>query len=271
MIFMARKALAFLQRDLRIEMSYKLSFLFTLFSITFTTVSFYFVSKLIDPALAVAAIRKSGGYFPFVIIGIALSSYLTVATRGFSSRLREAQMTGTFEALLMTPTPVGQTIAFSCSYDFLFTTVRVGLYLLAGSLIFGMDLSNANWPAALVFLALSTAAFSSLGILSSAFTIAFRRGDPTVMVYSALSYLLGGVYYPVDVLPWWLQWVAQLLPISWALRGMRGAILEGKTLAASSDCIMVLVLFSVVLWPAAIWFFSWAVRKARREGSLGKL
>lgn len=264
------KAWAFVVRDVRIEASYRMSFLMQALGIFFTVVTFHFMARLVDGGNVAALDRFGGRYFTFVLIGIALSNYLSVATRAYADRLREAQVTGTLEAMLMTPTPVGQIIAFSSIYDFLFASVRVILYLLVGAAFFGLDTARANWGAAAVFLALAVLTFSSLGILSASFILVFKRGDPLTMIYGVMSYLFGGVYYPVDLLPDWLRALSMLLPITWALDGMRMALMQGAGAAASADKIWVLLAFSAVLWPLSIWSFSWAVRKAKRDGSLGK-
>ena len=270
MTTLLKKAWAFVLRDVRIDASYKMSFVMQALGIFFTVVTFYFLARLVDGGNVAALGKFGGGYFTFVLIGIALSNYLTVATRAYADRLREAQVTGTLEMMLMTPTPVGQIIAFSSIYDFLFASVRVVLYLLVGAAFFGLDATHANWAAAAVFLGLSVLTFSSLGILSASFILVFKRGDPLTMIYGVMSYLFGGVYYPVDLLPDWLRGLSMLLPITWALDGMRMALMKGAGLAENAQKIWVLLAFSAVLWPVSIWTFSWAVRKAKSDGSLGK-
>lgn len=265
-----KKALAFIVRDLRIEVSYRMSFLMQAFGIFFSVVTFHFVGRLVDAGGAPALGRFGGGYFTFVLVGIALSNYLTVATRGYADRLREAQVTGTLEAMLMTPTPVSQIVAFSAIYDFIFASFRVVLYILVGAAFFGFDTSKANWGAAAAYLLLAVVTFSSLGIFSASFILVFKRGDPLAMIYGVVSYLFGGVYYPVEILPSWVQQISKLLPLTWALDGMRMSLMNGTPLAGTADRAFVLLLFSAVLWPLSIWFFSWSLQKARRDGSLGK-
>ena len=44
--------------------------------------------------------------------------------------------------------------------------------------------------------------------------------------------VVSGVYYPVSVLPGWLQAVAKISPATYALRGLRHAILNGASIPA---------------------------------------
>jgi ABC-2 type transport system permease protein len=83
-----------------------------------------------------------------------------------------------------------------------------------------------------------------------------------------MSALLGGVLYPITVLPAWLQIFSYLLPITYSLRGMRHALLQGYSLEALSLDILALIVFSVLLLPLGMICFRYAVKKAKMDGSL---
>jgi ABC-2 type transport system permease protein len=203
-----------------------------------------------------------------VIVGVAFSSYLGVAVRSFSDTIRNAQVLGTLEALLVTPTPVGQIIVMSSIYSFVATSIRVVVILIFGWLIFGVSYTNANWPAAILVLLLTIISFSFLGILSASIVLAFKRIDPSSWLVQGLSYLLGGVYYPIAVLPGWGQWLANLLPITHSLEAMRKLLLMGASLSDVAGSILGLVIFSAVAGPLSIWAFLLALKRVKREGSL---
>ena len=134
--------------------------------------------------------------------------------------------------------------------------------------MFGVNMGNANLFAAMIILILTVICFSSLGIISASFIMIFKRGDPVNWVFGSVSALLGGVLYPITVLPGWLQIFSYLLPITYSLRGMRLALLQGYSLAALGLDILALLVFSVVLLPLGILCFRYAVKKAKMEGSL---
>jgi ABC-2 type transport system permease protein len=177
-------------------------------------------------------------------------------------------MMGTLEAMLVTPTKVDMIIVSSSLWDYIFATFRILIFLLLGVFVFGVDMGNANLFAALIILILTIICFSSLGIISASFIMIFKRGDPVNWVFGSVSALLGGVLYPITVLPGWLQIFSYLLPITYSLRGMRHALLQGYSLAALGLDIVALIVFSVVLMPLGILCFRYAVRKAKMEGSL---
>jgi ABC-2 type transport system permease protein len=203
-----------------------------------------------------------------VLIGIAFSGYLSTALTIFSDSIRQGQVMGTLEAMLVTPTRLSTILVSSSLWAFAFTSLRVVVYLALGGLAFGVDLSRANWPAALLAQALTVVAFGALGIISASFIMAFKQGNPLDMVLNVASGLLGGVYYPVTVLPAWLRPFSALLPITYSLRAMRLAVLQGVGVAALAPDLLALATFAVVLFPLSLFAFRLAVRRARRDGSL---
>ncbi len=266
---LARRAWAFLLRDWRQETSYRLSFALSVFSALFGIVTFYFMGQMIGKDTVESLAPYGGDYFAFALIGIAFHSYLQTALRSFSGQIRDAQVLGTLEVQLVTTTPASQVILFSSSFSFLWISLRVILYLLLG-LIFGLHLHASATPLALLILLLTVVAFASLGLISASFILAFKRGDPLIWLFSGASALLGGLYYPVSVLPGWLQVFSKLLPITWALEAMRRSLLTGAGFSELRTEILVLFLFAVVGVPLGLWIFSRTLRHAMIQGSLGQ-
>ncbi len=262
------KALAFLSRDFRLELSYRFSFFLQFFGIFLSVFLFYFLSLLLGEA-ATPYLREYGGnYFAFVLIGIAFSGYFGVGLSSYAGSIREAQTTGTLEAMLMTPTRLSTMVLASSLWDYLMTTFRVLVYLAIGMAVFGLDLGRGNLVAALAVVLLTVVTFSSLGILSASFIMVLKRGDPITWIFNSLASLLGGVYYPIGIMPVWLQQVAQLLPVTYALRAMRLALLQGASVGELLPDLAALAGFSVVLLPLSLLAFRFAVHRAKVDGSL---
>ncbi|MFQ5813889.1 MAG: ABC transporter permease [Anaerolineae bacterium] len=262
------KALAFVKRDFRLETSYRLSFFLQFFGIFFSVFMFYYVSKLLGEAATPYLAPYGGDYFSFVLIGIAFSGYFGVGLSGFASSIRQAQMTGTLEAMLMSPTRVSTIVLCSSLWRYLMTSLRVLAYLAVGAVFLGVNLGQGNYLAALLVLALTIVTFSSLGIIAASFIMVLKRGDPVTWLFSTLSSLLGGVYYPIAILPDWLQRLSHLLPITYSLRAMRLALLQGRSLADLAPDILILLLFSLILLPLSLLAFRYAVHRAKVDGSL---
>jgi ABC-2 type transport system permease protein len=268
MIEVVRVPLAFLKRDFLNESSYKLHFMMQLAGIFFSTVTFHFLAKLIGENFNAQLKPYGGNYFSFVLIGLAFSNYLQVSLQGFSKVIREAQVMGIMEALLVTETSVRMIILSSSLYNFLVTSLRVLVYLLLGIFLFSMDLQQANYPGAVAILLLAIPAFSCLGIISASFIVVMKKGDPLSWLISSLSWLIGGVYYPIAVLPDWLQHFSYLLPIRYALEGMRLALLQGASWSQLLPNLLPLFLFSTIMLPLSLLAFQFAVQKAKIDGTL---
>ncbi|NUM48131.1 MAG: ABC transporter ATP-binding protein/permease [Anaerolineales bacterium] len=263
-----RIAGAFLQRDWHMETSYRLAFLLDFISIFFSVAVFYFVGELIGVQTAPFLAEFGGDYFAFVLVGIAFSRYFGVGISSFASNLRQAQTTGTLEAMLATPTPLSTIILSSSLWNFGFATLQVLAYLFVGWLFLDVPIGQGNLLAAVLILLLSIVVFSSLGILAASFVMVLKRGDPITWAFNVLFTLLGGVYYPITILPAWMQTLSTFLPVTYGLQAMRLALLQDAPWAAILPEIIPLALFGLVLLPLSLFAFRFAVRRARQDGSL---
>jgi ABC-2 type transport system permease protein len=262
------KPLAFLKRDFLIEISYRFRLILQVAGIFISTLMLFFLSRLVGMGVANQMEPYGGNYFAFVLIGVAFADYLSVSLGSFSSQIRSAQMMGTLEAILVTPTSISTILFSSTLYNFSFTSIRVILYLIVGVLLFGLNLYFSNLSAFFVVMILTILAFSGIGLLSAAFIIVFKQGSPISWVIGTASGLLGGVFYPVTVLPSWLQPYAYLLPITHALEAMRKVLLKGATFSAIYNEILALSIFVILLFPLGLFAFSYGLKLARKEGSL---
>ncbi len=269
-VSLPRKALAFVRRDFLTDASYRLAWVLQSAEILLIATIAYFLGRFLRQQGLEAVTSFAHDYFSFVILGIAFFDYLGTALNSFAHAIREGQVTGTLETLLVTQTRLESIVLGSSVYPFLSSTARVTSYLVLGALFFGLPLGNADWGSAGLLLVLSIMAFSSFGIVSASFTLLFKRGDPFTWLLLGASGLLGGVFYPVAVLPPWLKAVAQFLPITYCLEGMRRALLAGDGVAELWRETLVLLLFAGVGLPLALALFRWSVHRAKLTGTLAQ-
>ena len=250
------------------QVSYRLSFLLQFFGIFFSVTTFFFVSKLLGKAVNPYLTSYGGDYFSYVLIGIAFSGFLGTGLGTFSSTISSAQSQGTLEAMLVTPTRLAAIVTFSSLWSFLFTAFNVFIYLLFGALFFNLNLSKANVLAATIILFLTIIIFSGIGIVSASFIMVLKRGDPINWLFGSFSSLLGGTYFPITVLPAWLQKASYFIPLFYALRAMRHAVLQGYTFLMLGKDITILCIFAICILPISLFCFRFAVKRAKIEGSL---
>ncbi len=263
-----RKAAAFIKRDFLTEISYKSGFLSSLIGIFFAALTFFFISKLFGQAAAPHLQEYGGEYFPFVLIGIAFSSFLSTGLSSSASAIRQEQMQGTLEAMLITPTRASSITIYLSLWNFIFSSFHILVYLLLGRFVFGIRFSVSQPFLILLILFLSILTFTSIGIISSSFVMIFKRGDPVNWIVSTAFELLGGIYYPISILPEPLQFISHFLPITYALKALRGVLLAGYSFAQVKVDVLALFGFAVILFPLAILFFEYALKWAKKDGSL---
>ena len=194
---------AFLRRDFRINISYRVGFAFQSVSIVLQLALFFYLSRVVDNAKFAASQNLNEGYFGYAAVGLALLTIVSVSLSSFSYKLREEQTTGTLEALMATPRSPSLLVLSSAVYDMIRATVTGLLLIAAAVAIFSLrlDLDPASIGVATVALVGCLALFTSLGVAVAAFTIVFKRGTMLLaLVVTALA-LLGGVYFPIEVLP----------------------------------------------------------------------
>lgn len=263
-----RLAWAFLLRDARIAMSYRISFVLQLLGNLVILGLFYFIGKSIGD-LPLAALEEYGGnFFAYLLIGIALTDCVGVSLFTFASQLREAQTTGTLEATLMSPVPLPLILLYSSLWSYCMSAVRFLFYLAAGSALYDVDLSRGNVPAALVIFVLTVLCFMGVGILWAGMIMVIKRGESLITLGGTLVLLCGGVLYPPTLLPQWMQSVSVAIPLTHALDGMRRALLQGHGLNELTGVLWLLSSFALGLMVAGFVGFGWTVGIAKQTGTL---
>jgi ABC-2 type transport system permease protein len=95
-----------------------------------------------------------------------------------------------------------------------------------------------------------------------------EKGQQVTFIFGSVLLLISGVYYDVEVLPGWMQQLARFSPVTYALRGIRGALTEGESLGDQWRNIWPLLIMGAITVPAGIWIFRVGERYAKRTGRL---
>src|SRR6202034_2039183 len=142
------------------------------------------------------------------------------------------------------------------------------LILLGGVVLFHVDLTHINIVATLVVLFVSIAIFVAFGVLSASAIVWLKKGDPITWILGSFGSILGGAYFPVSVMPGWLQKLSFLIPVRYSLEALRLTMLRGASFSAIARPMLTLVVMAAILLPASVAIFAEAVRKGRKEGTL---
>lgn len=263
-----RKAAAFIRRDFQIESSYKFNFIMGVIDSMVILVFFYFLDKLVADGKSQDLARYGGDYLSFALIGLAFARYFQLTLKMFSESIRQAQVTGCLEAMLSSKTDALTIVLMSSLYGLISGAVQLVIILAAGALFEGVDLSRMNVPATILIFAVSVLSFVAFGVLSASAILWLKKGDPFAWVLGGLGTMLGGAYFPITVLPSWLQNVAFFIPITHSLDALRLAMLRGASVEAVWQPLLILALMSAFLLPTSLVVFAALVRRSRLEGTL---
>lgn len=260
---------AFLLRDFRVAWSYRLGFFFQNVGMVFSLLSLRFMAELFNERRPESLAAYGGDYFAFALLGVALSLLSYPAVKAFAGGVRAAQVTGTFEAELTTRAHPWLIVIGSGLYAILASLVQLVFFIALAGALFGAQYELANLGLVVIVLALTLASLTGIGLMSAAFLIVFKQGEPLTGGLMALSAMVGGVLYPVSVLPGWLRAVAPLVPLTHAAELSRGLFLAGANTGSMAGHAAALAGFSLLL-PAGIVLLSYAIGRARRTGSLAQ-
>jgi len=186
---------------------------------------------------------------------------------------------GTIEYTLMAPIRrvthmAGQTI-FAVLYSLVFTGIIMAVTVvlfkidLSSVALFKIDLSSANMWGALLMLIAGSFSFIGFSIMGSILPLLFpERGSQMTHVIIALLLLVSGVYYPIEVLPEFMQKLSKLSSATYVLDGTRLALLKGYATRELWPFIWPTLIMGLIAIPAGLWIFNQAERYAKRTGKL---
>src|SRR6266511_3932103 len=132
---------------------------------------------------------------------------------------------------------------------------------------FSLHLPDANFFAALILLAIASVSFIGIGMMTAVLPlISPEKGTQLGFIAQGLMLVVSGVYYPVSVLPEWMQWIAKISPATYALRGIRAEILGGAGVRWGD--VWPLVVIGIVSVALGLWIFRTGERYAKQHGKL---
>jgi ABC-2 type transport system permease protein len=262
-----RKALAIARRDARISYAYTLAFWSELGGVVAQAITFYYLSKIVGSSSTFSYNGRTVPYYDYVAINLAFLRFQGAALSGFQRAIRGEQLTGTMEAVLVTPTAVSLLIASSGLWPFAITFVDIAIFL-GVALGFGLDLSHVAPLTVVAFMVLSVLALSPLGIFAAAGIMTFKQQLPTGLLVGGIASMLGGVLFPVAKLPPFLQAVSWFVPLTHSLSGMRGAVAGASLWDMRVDALWLFAMAAILL-PISFLVFARSVRRAKIDGTLG--
>jgi len=208
-----------------------------------------------------------------LMIGAIFWNYLSVVFGWIAETIQVERWEGTLEYTFMAPIRRYTQLLGSCVYAMGYGLVHTAVILVVMMIFFRqLDLSVQNVPTAMVFVVLGSFSFVGIGMMAAILPLLYvERGAQMTFVLQSCLLLVSGVYYPVEVLPPWMQVLSTLSPATYVLDGVRAGLLDGVPVSALMHDVIPLVVMGIVLIPAGIWAFGRAERYAKRTGKLKRV
>jgi ABC-2 type transport system permease protein len=236
------------------------------------------VTSLSVAYIGLAAPAISGGqvdqaavsrFVLYLLVGTIAWRFLGIIFENIGEVIAWERWEGTIEYTFMSPVPRLTHLLGMCAATLVRSIAFSVAILAAVTLFLPVDLSRANALSAIVLLAVGALAFIGLGIASASFPLMWtEKGLQMAYIVQAVVLLVSGVYYPVDVLPGWMQLLATISPATYVIRGMRSALMDGTDLASLWPEIWPALVVGVLSIPLGLRLFIAVERYAKRTGRL---
>jgi ABC-2 type transport system permease protein len=205
----------------------------------------------------------------YLLVGALLWTYLSMVFFEIAFAITWERWEGTIEYTFMAPIRRLTHLLGICAAALIYGIARAALIGLSLVFLFNLDLSRANYPAALAIFAAATLPLLGLGIFTSVLPLLSpEKGEQMAFAVQGVLLLISGVYYPIAVLPLPLRLAGVVSPLTYTLSGVREALLRGQSLLGSLPTIGLLLLMGAILVPASVWCFNRAEIRAKRLGLL---
>jgi ABC-2 type transport system permease protein len=204
-----------------------------------------------------------------LLVGAVIWAYLGIIFEILTETVAWERWEGTIEYTFMAPLSRPAHLlgmgAFAVVYGVLRTILLFGVV----SAFLDVSYANADFASAMVVLAVSSISFVGIGMMTAVLPlISPEKGTQLGFIAQGLLLVISGVYYPVSVLPQWMQWLSVISPATYTLEGARKAVLDGAGVAALWGEIWPLLLIGVIAIPAGLAVFAQGERYAKRHGRL---
>jgi ABC-2 type transport system permease protein len=213
----------------------------------------------------------TNSFILYLLIGTSVWSYLTVTFDGVTDIINIERWEGTIEHTFMAPISRFTHMVGSCLYALAHGLLFTLIQLLVVGAFFHLDLSHANYLTAVFMLLMGSVSFIGFGIAAAILPLLYtEKGMQMSFIVRAILLLISGVYYPIEVLPGWMQPLARISPATYVLEGLRAALQRNQVIWSPEiwSYTWPLIITAVVSVPLSVHVFGIAERYAKRTGKL---
>jgi ABC-2 type transport system permease protein len=256
---------AIIRRDAILFISYRAQFASQVLGPLFSLTIFYYISQVITST----SIQSPGGYFGFVVVGLVIVQILTISLGVMPVTVRQELVSGTIERSLVSAHGPVNGILGSMLFPLINALLSGTLMLVLAALIFGLPLETTAALAIPVAL-LGTLAFMPFAILLVAMVMAFKQvSSASGFIVTGVA-IVGGLYFPIALLPDWISWASEVQPFTPATDLLRHLLVGTPLLHPAAIELLKLIAFTLVLFPIAFFLLRRAIRYGQRAGTIAE-
>jgi ABC-2 type transport system permease protein len=202
-----------------------------------------------------------------LLVGAVIWAFLGIIFEFMTETVAWERWEGTIEYTFMAPLSRSMHLGGMGAYAVLYGLIRATILFFAVSAFIGIHVPDANYLGALGLLAIASVSFIGIGMMTSVLPlISPEKGAQLGFVAQGMMLVVSGVYYPVSVMPHWMQVVAKLSPATYAIRGCRAAIVNGAAMQWAD--VWPLLVIAVASIPLGLAIFKRGERYAKKHGKL---
>jgi ABC-2 type transport system permease protein len=230
------------------------------------TLTIVFIAKGVQAAGGSLDVKRET---TVLLIGAVIWSYLGILFEILTQTVGWERWEGTIEYTFMAPLSRAVHLLGMGAFAVVYGLLRTALLFGAIASFFSVQLDRADFWSAFVVLAVASISFLGVGVMTAVFPlISPEKGTQLGFIAQGMLLVVSGVYYSVSVLPGWMQAISKISPATYALRGIRHAILDGYGVGALWGDIWPLLVIGVVSIPLGFLVFHRGEIYAKRHGML---
>ncbi|MFN2389933.1 MAG: ABC transporter permease [Actinomycetota bacterium] len=230
------------------------------------TLTIVFIAKGVEAAGGELDVNRQT---TILLIGGVIWAYLGIIFEILTETVAWERWEGTIEYTFMAPLSRWVHLVGMGLFAVAYGVVRAGLLFATIAFFFDLAMPGANFVSALVVLAVASISFIGIGMMTAVLPlISPEKGSQLGFIAQGMLLVVSGVYYSVDVLPQAMQWLATLSPATYALEGIRAAILDGAGIGELWSEAVALLVIGIISMPLGLAVFRRGERYAKQHGKL---
>lgn len=258
----------FVKRDFKVYFTYKFAVSMAFLSIVFNFTYMVLFGSMFVSSITPAITSYGGNFISYILVGTIGWGFIWAIMSQISESLRIEMELGTLESILMTPTSIyTMTISYTIFGSFFGLLSIIGLILI-GYGLFGVNVIASVSIFTIIIFILSVLMMTGLGMVLGGLTIWIKNIGQTAPLIQSVTMFFCGVYFPISILPGYLQPIANFMPFYYFIEGLRKSLISSTPINELLFYVFILLILSIAFFMLGGYCLKRGIKKAKMDGSL---